>query len=172
MVHRFGKLPTFHIRTCLKLIQNSGCRFSSQNTCTFTLILQRAKVSKYHQIFKIRFSTQNINIGCIDAEFCADFAIFLHFSRSTRIYWRKCVKMLKKCKNPSHQISEIFRKSAKNGHVLIFWLYIIILYFGTLLDVCIFILKFAKICSQRAQCPLLPSREAQRCSPTVSFRGN
>ena len=37
---------------------------------------------------------------------------------------------VKKCKNPSHQISEIFRKSAKNGHILILWLYFVLRYFA------------------------------------------
>ena len=82
---------------------------------------------KYQNPF---FNSNYQNIGCIDAEFCADFAIFLHFSRSTRIYWRKYVKMLKNAKilRSSHQISEIFRKSAKNGHILILWLYSILWY--------------------------------------------
>ena len=79
--------------------------------------------SKYQNQF---FNSKCQNIGCIDPDFCADFAIFLHFSRSTRIYSRKCVKMSKTCKNPLHQISENFRKCLKNGHILIFWLYFIL----------------------------------------------
>ena len=43
----------------------TGCRFSSKTSCIFTLILQRAKVSKYHQSIKIRFSTQNIKISAV-----------------------------------------------------------------------------------------------------------
>ena len=84
---------------CVVSVSRAGCRFSSKTSYTFTLILQRAKVSKYHQSIKIRRRALKYqNIGCIDADFCADFAIFLHFSRSTRIYWRKCVKMSKNAK--------------------------------------------------------------------------
>ena len=58
---------------------------------------------------------------------------FRHFSAFFAIYPNILEKMrqnVKKCKNPSHQISEIFRKSAKNGHVLILWLYSILWYFA------------------------------------------
>ena len=44
-----------------------------------------------------------------------------------------------------------FRKFSENQQkTVIFWYFGCILYFGTLLDVCIFTLKFAKICSQVA----------------------
>ena len=58
---------------------------------------------------------------------------FRHFSAFFAIYPNILEKMrqnVKKCKNPSHQISEIFRKSAKNGHILILWLYFILWYFA------------------------------------------
>ena len=58
---------------------------------------------------------------------------FRHFSAFFAIYPNILEKMrqnVKKCKNPSHQISEIFRKSAKNGHILILWLYSILWYFA------------------------------------------
>ena len=98
--------------------------------------------SKYQNPF---FNSKYQNIGCIDADFCADFAIFLHFSRSTRIYWRKCVKMSKNAKI----LRTKFRKFSENQQkTVIFWYFGCILYFGTLLDFCIFTLKFAKICSQ------------------------
>ena len=69
---------------------------------------QSIKISpKYQNPF---FNSKYQNIGCIDAEFCADFAIFLHFSRSTRIYWRKCVKMSKNAKI----LRTKFRKFSEN----------------------------------------------------------
>ena len=43
----------------------TGCRFSSKTSYTFTLILQSAKVSKYPQSIKIRFSTQSIKISAV-----------------------------------------------------------------------------------------------------------
>ena len=43
----------------------AGCRFSSKTSYTFTLILQSAKVSKYPQSIKIRFSTQSIKISAV-----------------------------------------------------------------------------------------------------------
>ena len=58
---------------------------------------------------------------------------FRHFSAFFAIYPNILEKMrqnVKKCKNPSHKISEIFRKSAKNGHILILWLYSILWYFA------------------------------------------
>ena len=58
---------------------------------------------------------------------------FRHFSAFFAIYLNILEKMrqnVKKCKNPSHQISEIFRKWAKNGNILIFWLYFILWYFA------------------------------------------
>ena len=53
-----------------------GCRFSSKTSCIFTLILQRAKVSKYHQSIKIRFSTQNIKISAVSTPIFASKAAF------------------------------------------------------------------------------------------------
>ena len=109
---------------------SAGGRFSSQNTCTFTLILQRAKVSKYHQSIKLRFSTQNIKISAVSTPIFARispfFCIFRYLPEDIGENASKC----QKCKNPSHQISEIFRKSAKNGHILILWLYSILWYFA------------------------------------------
>ena len=49
----------------VKILHYIADIFSSKDTCTFTLILQRAKVSKYHQSIKIRFSTQNIKISAV-----------------------------------------------------------------------------------------------------------
>ena len=86
---------------------------------------------KYQNPF---FNSKYQNIGCIDADFCADFAIFLHFSRSTRIYWRKCFKMSKNAKI----LRTKFRKFSEHQQkTVIFWYFGCILYFGTLLDFCI-----------------------------------
>ena len=80
-------------------VGSTGCRFSRKTSCILILILQSAKVPKYHQSIKIRRrALKHQNIGCIDADFCADFAFFLHFSRSTRICCRKRVKFSKSAK--------------------------------------------------------------------------
>ena len=100
-----------------------GCRFSSKTSCIFTLILQSAKVPKYHQSIKIRRRALKYqNIGCIDAAFCADFAIFLHFSRSTRIICRKRVKLPENARI----LRTNFRKFSENKHILILWLFSIL----------------------------------------------
>ena len=104
-----------------------GCRFSSKTFCIFTLILQSAKVPKYHQSIKIRRRALKYqNIGCIDADFCADFAIFLHFSRSARMICRKRVKLPENARI----LRTNFLKIAENKHILILWLYSILWYFG------------------------------------------
>ena len=112
----------------------TGCRFSSKTSCTFTLILQSAKVPKYHQSVKTRRRALKYqNIGCIDADFCADFAIFLHFSRSTRIICRKRVKMPENARilrTNFRKIIQIFRKWAKSGCILILWLCCVLWYFA------------------------------------------
>ena len=105
----------------------AGCRLSSKTSCTFTLILQSAKVPKYHQSIKIRRRALKYqNIGCIDADFCADFAIFLHFSRSTRIICRKRIKLPENARI----LRTNFLKISENKHILILWLYSILWYLG------------------------------------------
>ena len=92
-----------------------GCRFSSKTSCIFTLILQSAKVPKYHQSIKLRRRALKYRkIGCIDADFCADFAIFLHFSRSTRIICRKRVKLPENARI----LRTNFLKISENRHIL------------------------------------------------------
>ena len=111
-------------RTCSRMVlvggsfvARSGCRFSSKTSCIFTLILQSAKVPKYHQSIKIRRRALKYqNIGCIDADFCADFAIFLHFSRSTRIYCRKRVKMSKNAKILRTKFGNFQKMSKKRSY--------------------------------------------------------
>jgi hypothetical protein len=111
----------------------TGCRFSSKDTCTFTLILQRAKVSKYHQSIKTRFSTQNIKISAVSTPIFARISRFFCIFRDLPEYIGENASKCQNAKNPSqcsHQISEIFRKSAKNGHILILWLYFVLWYFA------------------------------------------
>ena len=98
----------------------TGCRFSSANICTFTLVWQRAKVPifMHAQIgTKTSWKYQNPpeslkyqNIGCIGSDFCADFAIFQHFSRSTWIICRKRAKISENAKI----IRTKFRKFSEN----------------------------------------------------------
>ena len=77
----------------------AACRFSSKDTCTFTLILQRAKVSKYHQSIKIRFSTQNIKISAVSTPIFARISPFFCIFRDLPEYIgenaSKCQKMQK-----------------------------------------------------------------------------
>ena len=81
------------------LVLSTGCRFSSKDTCTFTLILQRAKVSKYHQSIKIRFSTQNIKISAVSTPIFARISPFFCIFRDLPEYIgenaSKCQKMQK-----------------------------------------------------------------------------
>ena len=112
----------------LRRCPTAGCRFSSKTSCIFTLILQRAKVSKYHQSIKIRFSTQNIKISAVSTPIFARISPFFCLFNPNIL--EKMRQNVKKCKNLSHQISEIFRNSAKNGHILISWLYFIPWYFA------------------------------------------
>ena len=67
--------------------------------CIFTLILQRAKVSKYHQSIKIRFSTQNIKISAVSTPIFARispfFCIFRDLSEYIGENASKCQKMQK-----------------------------------------------------------------------------
>jgi len=76
-----------------------GCRFSSKTSCIFTLILQRAKVSKYHQSIKIRFSTQNIKISAVSTPIFARISPFFCIFRDLPEYFgenaSKCQKMQK-----------------------------------------------------------------------------
>ena len=79
--------------------QKPGCRFSSKTSCIFTLILQRAKVSKYHQSIKIRFSTQNIKISAVStpnfARISPFFCIFRDLPEYSGENASKCQKMQK-----------------------------------------------------------------------------
>ena len=76
-----------------------GCRFSSKTSCIFTLILQRAKVSKYHQSIKIRFSTQNIKISAVSTPIFARISPFFCIFRDLPEYIgenaSKCQKVQK-----------------------------------------------------------------------------
>ena len=115
------------------------------------MILQRAKVSKYHQSIKIRFSTQNIKISAVSTPIFARISPFFCIFRDLPEYIgenaSKCQKMQKSFAPNFGNLQEII----KNGHILIFWLYSILsyYYFGTLLDFCIFTLNILKIRSQR-----------------------
>ena len=77
----------------------AGCRFSSKDTCTFTLILQRAKVSKYHQNIKISFSTKNIKMSAVSTPIFARISPFFCIFRDLPEYIgenaSKCQKMQK-----------------------------------------------------------------------------
>ena len=105
---------------------SAGCRFSSKDTCTFTLILQRAKVSKYHQSIKIRFSTQNIKISAVSTPIFARispfFCIFRDLPEYTGENASKCQKMQKSFAPNFGN----FQEMRKNGHILILWLYSIL----------------------------------------------
>jgi hypothetical protein len=68
------------------------------------------------QIIKISPNYQNPigasnyqNIGCIDADFCDQGAIFQHFSKSTRIFCRKRVKISEIIKNLRTKICKIWK---------------------------------------------------------------
>ena len=84
---------------CVVSVSRAGCRFSSKTSYTFTLILQRAKVSKYHQSIKIRFSTQNIKISAVSTPIFARispfFCIFRDLPEYTGENASKCQKMQK-----------------------------------------------------------------------------
>jgi len=124
----------------------AGCRFSSKDTCTFTLILQMAKVSKYHQIIKIRFSTQNIKISAVSTPNFARISPFFCIFRDLPEYIGENAS---KCQKNAKILRTKFRKFSENQQkTFIFWYFGCILYFGILLDFCIFTMKILKICSQ------------------------
>ena len=92
--------------------------------------VQILKYKILHFHFDFRRGPKYQNIGCIDADFCADFAIFLHFSRSTRIYCRKRVKISKNAKILRTKFGNFQKMSKKKGHILILWLYFVLWYFA------------------------------------------
>ena len=88
---------------------------------------------KYQNIIKVSKSVFQLKISKYRLYRRRFLRGFRHFSAFFAIYPNILEKMrqnVKKCKNPSHQISEIFRKSANNGHILILWLYFIFWYFA------------------------------------------
>ena len=88
---------------------------------------------KYQNIIKVSKSVFQLKVSKYRLYWRRFLRGFRRSSAFFAIYPNILEKMrqnLKKCKNPSHQISEIFRKSAKNGHILILWLYFILWYFA------------------------------------------
>jgi hypothetical protein len=64
----------------------SGCGFWIQVICTFTLILQRAKLSKYHQTTKIQFGASNYQISAVSTPIFATKAPFFSIFRNLPDY--------------------------------------------------------------------------------------
>ena len=113
--------------------ETSGCRFSSKDTCTFTLILQRAKVSKYHQSIKIRFSTQNIKISAVSTPIFARISPFFCIFRDLAEYIgenaSKCQKMQKSFAPNFGNFQEMSKKRSYFDILAVFYTLILCLIF-------------------------------------------
>ena len=87
--------------------------FLAIHICTFILILQRAKVSKYHQSIKIRFSTQNIKISAVSTPNFARISPFFCIFRDLPEYIGENASKCKK-KAKSFAVRTKFRKFSEN----------------------------------------------------------
>ena len=107
---RGSQMGNMHWCSC-RLGGRSGCRFSSKTSCIFTLNSQSAKVPKYYQSIKIRFSTQNIKISAVSTPIFARISPFFCIFRDLPEYIGENAS---KCQKNAKILRTKFRKFSEN----------------------------------------------------------
>ena len=89
-----------------------------------------AKVAKYHQSIKIRFSTQNMKISAVSTPIFARISRFFCIFRDLPEYIAENASKCQKMQKSFAPNFGNFQKICKNGHILILWLCFILWYFA------------------------------------------